>query len=603
MDRASIYFLGKNERNTYEFDEELPPLPLPELRETMQRYYEIIKPFGTEEELANSRKVIENFEKGVGPTLQAELKERSSKMKNWLGEWWEMYGYHTSRVPLYPTTVMAMPAKLECVNVPETPEYALKNLARLMYHSIEFWDLLRKGALKPLSSNNGKIKYSSNLYKRFHSTTRVPGINIDHIEKHFKSVDEGKTPSHGLISGKGRFFIFETLRENDALITPQELLILVQRLRSILDYEPSGDAIAILSHDNRNDWAQNRLRLQEISTHNKNILQLIESSNIVVVLDENEPQDYEEISRLVVTGDFHSKWADRSSILVSYKNGKFGWIGEHSCYDGTISVSFSLFVQLSLLETPEPDWSEAEKLPLVALKELKFDINDIIRNEIERVQCDCNNRRTSVLVTHEIFDDYGKEYIKQCKLHPDSFVQVIMQLAYAEMHNEIAPTYETALMRHFYDGRTETLRSCTNEVYNFIKIALNKHSSKTKINQAFRAAVQHHKLMMDEARSGKGVDRHLFGLWCVAYRNQMKIPDLYSDPLYLKSGGGGNFLLSTSTLGYTVNVGFVAPIIHILVSSYNDSKKTSAPKFIAHFTDAFRKFKSLLDEAQSVYNK
>ncbi|KAL9899567.1 carnitine O-octanoyltransferase isoform 1-T1 [Glossina fuscipes fuscipes] len=615
MDRASIYFLDKNEQNTYKFDEELPPLPLPELHETMQRYYETLKPFGTEQELANSKKIIEKFEKEIGATLHAKLQERSSKMKNWLEEWWEKYAYHTSRISLYPYTVMAMPAKLECVNVQETPEYALKNLARMMYHTIEFWDLLRKGAIKPLSSDNGKIKYSSNLYKRFFSTTRVPGTHVDRIEKHFKTVDEGKTPCHGLISGKGRLFIFKTLRENGEMITPQELLVLLQRLRTILDYESVGDGIAVLTHDDRSLWAENRQRLQEVSAHNRDILQLVESSNVVVVLDENEPQDYGEIAQLVIAGDLHSKWGDRSSILIAYKNGKFGLVGDHSCYDGTISVSYILFIQLSLFETSEPDWSVSETLPLIALNELKFDLNDIIRKEIERVHCDSNSRSKDVLVTHEIFDDYGKDYIKLYKLHPDSFVQVILQLAYAELHNEIAPTYETALMRHFYNGRTETLRSCTNEVYNFIKIALNRHSSKMQIVQAFRAAVQHHKLMMDEARSGKGVDRHLFGLWCVAYQNEMEIPDLYSDPLYLKSGGEGNFLLSTSTLGYTANVGYVAPMlldgygafytitsqcIHILVTSYTKSKKSSGLKYVQCLLDTLRKIKSLLDEAQSV---
>lgn len=68
-----------------------------------------------------------------------------------------------------------------------------------MYHTIEFWDLLRKGAVKPLSSDNGKIKYSSNLYKRFFSTTRVPGTNIDRIEKHFKA---GKCSRENVLSLK-----------------------------------------------------------------------------------------------------------------------------------------------------------------------------------------------------------------------------------------------------------------------------------------------------------------------------------------------------------------------------------------------------------------
>lgn len=118
-------------------------------------------------------------------------------------------------------------------------------------------------------------------------------------------------------------------------------------------------------------------------------------------------------------------------------------------------------------------------------------------------------------------------------------------------------------MRHYYNGRTETLRSCTNEVYKFIQIVNDpqRNATKQEIVDAFRKAVNHHNFMMNEARKGHGVDRHLFGLWCIAYENKMDIPEFYSDPLYLKSGGGGNYVLSTSTLGYSVNVGFVAPMV------------------------------------------
>lgn len=611
MDRASIYFMDASQQNTYDFDEELPPLPLPELHDTMQRYYESLKPFGTAEELAVARKAIEEFEKGIGAQLQVKLKERAAKMKNWLDEWWDAYAYHTLRFPLNPYVVMAMPIKLDVLGLSETPEMALKNLARITYHTIEFWDLLRKATIKPLSSNGGKIKYSSALYKRFFSTSRLPGLEMDHIEKHFKTVQEGKTPTHTLVSGKGRLFMFDCIHADGSLITAPELLVLFQRIRSIIDYEPMGDCVPVLTHDDRTLWAENRTRLVELSPNNKDTLKYIESSNTVVVFDENEPKDYTEISQVAVNGDYHSKWGDRSSTLIGYKNGKFSCVGEHSCYDGTVSVSYVLFVQLSLFEIPEPDWTEAENMPIVPIKELTFELNDQLRSEIERVKQVCDDRRTDVLITHEIFQDYGKDYIKTCKLHPDSFVQVIMQLAYHEMHDEIAPMYETALMRHYYNGRTETLRSCTTEVYKFIQVARNPKSTKTEIVDAFRKAVNHHNHMMSEARKGHGVDRHLFGLWCIAYENDIDIPEFYSDPLYSKSGGGGNFVLSTSTLGYSVNVGFVAPMVldgygvfytitgqHVFIqsSAFRDSIKTSAHKFNQHFMNTFRKMKTLMDE-------
>ena len=68
---------------------------------------------------------------------------------------------------------------------------------------------------------------------------------------------------------------------------------------------------------------------------------------------------------------------------------------------------------------------------------------------------------------------------------------------------------------------------------------------------------------MNNARNGKGIDRHLFGLLCAAQENNIEIPsneDIYSDALYSKSGGNGNFVLSTSTLGYTAVNGCVSPM-------------------------------------------
>jgi len=127
--------------------------------------------------------------------------------------------------------------------------------------------------------------------------------------------------------------------------------------------------------------------------------------------------------------------------------------------------------------------------------------------------------------------------------------------------NRIAPTYETALMRQYYNGRTETLRSCTAAVAEFLRASSNKQVGDMSLARAFRKAVDEHKHFMNEARKGHGIDRHLFGLWCAAYENKMDIPAFFDDPMYSKSGGGGNFVLSSSTLGFTANVGFVAPML------------------------------------------
>lgn len=119
-------------------------------------------------------------------------------------------------------------------------------------------------------------------------------------------------------------------------------------------------------------------------------------------------------------------------------------------------------------------------------------------------------------------------------------------------------------------------------------------------------------MLMNEARKGKGFDRHLFGLWCIAHENGIEIPEFYDDPLYAKSGGGGNFILSTSTLGYSINVGFVAPMVTdgygvfysmlndsvwIIITTYRDSDITSSTKFYEAFFSAMNEIKDICKEA------
>jgi len=222
---------------------------------------------------------------------------------------------------------------------------------------------------------------------------------------------------------------------------------------------------------------QNRQHLLEISPNNKETLKLVESANLVLVFDENEPKNMEEIGQLALNGDFHSKWSDRSSTVIAYKNGKFACIGEvnqrnlllkslfknnffhflkHSAYDGTISVSYVVYIELCFLEEPEPDWDLVKDVKVLNIRELHFDLDDFLKEEIQKMFEVCDKmvrksnyfntfnkktfihyfQRTDIIVTYDYFNEYGKEFIKTHKLHPDSFVQVVLQWAYTQLHKE-----------------------------------------------------------------------------------------------------------------------------------------------------------------------
>lgn len=58
---------------------------------------------------------------------------------------------------------------------------------------------------------------------------------------------------------------------------------------------------------------------------------------------------------------------------------------QHCCYDGTISMSYSFFVLLSLMECPEPDWNE--KITSIRLpEEMIFDLDTTLKDEIKRMK-------------------------------------------------------------------------------------------------------------------------------------------------------------------------------------------------------------------------
>ena len=211
------------------------------------------------------------------------------------------------------------------------------------------------------------------------------------------------------------------------------------------------------------------------------------------------------------------------------------------------------------------------------------------------------------------FQDYGKAFMKQHKIHPDAYVQTALLLTYYRLHGTFAPTYETAMMRQYYKGRTETCRSCSIESVRFIEAMESATVADADKAKLFKAATNRQMELMNEARKGNGIDRHLFGLWCAAYDNGIPIPELYDDPLYSRSGGGGNFILSTSTLGYTINCGYVAPMcadgygcfytmledcIWAIFSAYRDSTVTSGHKFQQTFHQVMGDLRALLERTE-----
>lgn len=111
------------------------------------------------------------------------------------------------------------------------------------------------------------------------------------------------------------------------------------------------------------------------------------------------------------------------------------------------------------------------------------------------------------------------------------------------MHKVPGAGYESAHLRIYANGRTETIRSCSTESIAFAKAMLDDNVSDEVRVDLMRKAINGHRAYTNMALQGKGVDRHLLGLKLMAIENKLPIPDFYKTPGFVKSA---HFRLSTS---------------------------------------------------------
>lgn len=68
-----------------------------------------------------------------------------------------------------------------------------------------------------------------------------------------------------------------------------------------------------------------------------------------------------------------------------------------------------------------------------------------------------------------VHDNYGKGFMKTCRVSPDAYIQMALQLAYFRDAGRFSLTYEASMTRLYREGRTETVRPCTIESADWVR--------------------------------------------------------------------------------------------------------------------------------------
>ncbi|OTB12967.1 hypothetical protein K445DRAFT_76706 [Daldinia sp. EC12] len=524
---------------TFAHQDSLPKLPIPDLEQTCKKYLAALKPLQGPREHSETKLAVQEFLKKDGPELQKKLQEYAIGKTSYIEQFW----YDSYLNFDNPVVLNLNPFFL----LEDDPTPARNNqvtrAASLVVSALEFVRAVRREELPPDTVKG--VPLDMYQYSRLFGTARVPTENGCQIEQDPES-------KHIVVLCHGQFYWFDVLDDNSDLIMSERDISI--NLQTIIDdaaqtpiQEAAKGALGILSTENRKIWSGLRdVLTKEEGSNNADCLGIVDSALFVLCLDYTEPATAaalcqnmlcgtNDVVKGVQIGTCINRWYDKLQIIVC-KNGSAGINFEHTGVDGHTVLRFAsdLYTDTilrfartingqapSLWKTASPDPSKRDPESFgdvtTTPHKLEWDISPELNIAIRFAE----TRLADLISQNEFecldFSGYGKNYITSAGFSPDAFVQMAFQAAYYGLYGRVECTYEPAMTKAFLHGRTEAIRTVSEEAVNFVQTFWADNPAEAKV-EALRKACQQHVNVTKECSKGRGCDRHLYALFCVWQR-------------------------------------------------------------------------------------
>ncbi|XP_070702078.1 carnitine O-acetyltransferase b isoform X2 [Pempheris klunzingeri] len=562
------------------FFSSVPPQPVPPLAQTLQGYLRALEPMLPPEELSHTRRMVQEFGRpgGLGAKLQEGLERRARHTKNWISPWWVQWAYLESRQPL---PVHSSPAI---------------SLPRRDFNDWRSQLIFASKLIAAVLDFKAKIN-------------TIPGPKHDYIAHHGRS---RRSPTHITVVRNYQFFQLDVYNSDGSRMTESQIHGQLLRIRSQswkTDKEPMG----ILTSEHRHTWGQayNRLLRDKL---NKESVRLIETGLFSLCLDSpvmrisDEKYASRKAAQVLHGGGTFSnsgnRWFDKTLQFVVGEDGSWGLLYEQAIAEGP-PIATLLDHILDYCEKPDP--KRAPLVPLPMPKKLYFHIDRDIKRDIEHAKQNLDILINDLDVNVFNFKRFGKDLPKQHKMSPNSFFQVALQLAYYRVHNEVCAACDIVSLRMFRGGRTEYVRSPTNQTLQFIHAFDDPSVSREAKLQLFREAVDAYAALTDQAVKGHGTDRHLLGLKLQAIEEGLSIPKVFMDTAYglathwkLRTGQVPANTDSVMCFGPLVPDGYAicynpqADHVHFSITAFNCCEETHAETLAVTLKDTLCQLQELL---------
>lgn len=586
----------------------LPRLPVPPLQQSLDRYLKALQPIVNEEEWAHTKQLVEEFQTagGVGERLQKGLERKARKSENWLSDWWLKTAYLQYRQPVvvYSSPGVILP-KQDFVDLQGQLQFA----AKLIEGVLDFKSMIDNETL-PVEYLGGK-PLCMNQYYQILSSCRVPGPKQDSVVNFIKSK---KPPTHITVVHNYQFFELDVYHGDGTPLTADQIFVQLEKIWNS-SLQTNKEPVGVLTSNHRNTWAKayNTLIRDKV---NRESVRSIQRSIFIVCLDKPVPQVSEDVYRNQVAGQMlhgggsklnsGNRWFDKTLQLIVAEDGSCGLVYEHAAAEGPPVVAL---VDHVIEYTKKSEVSRSPVVPLPMPQKLRFNITPEIKSDIEKAKQNISIMIQDLDLTVATFHHFGKDFPKSEKISPDAFIQMALQLAYYRTYGQVCATYESASLRMFHLGRTDTIRSASIDSRAFVKAMDDSSVPEHQKVEMLRKAVQAHRAYTDIAIRGEAFDRHLLGLKLQAIEDLVSMPDIFMDTSYAIAM---HFNLSTSQVpaktdcvmffgpvvpdGYGVCYNPMESHINFSVSAYNSCAETDAARMARSLEKALVDMRDLLQK-------
>ncbi|EPB92823.1 hypothetical protein HMPREF1544_00262 [Mucor circinelloides 1006PhL] len=584
---------------TFSNQSKLPRLPIPELHLTAARYKRSLLPLLSASEHADVSKKVDHFFKpdGLAQKLQSRLHQlddqETAKGLNWLDQLWLQKGYLEYRIPTLinvnwwnqfrdPVTGLGQEAQDGQVT-----DFQLKRSAGMIAGLIDYSNRVNNEQIPPDVSRSGP--FCMHQLKNMFGTSRIAASGADKVVTQWPCLTK-----HINVIYKDQIFSVQVIGPNGETVPVKTL---EAQLRSVVDQventpvEQRQAAVGLLTTEHRDTWGPIREEMETQSINAKSLKNIDDSIFVFCLDDYSSPLDLDLSHRNIFHGrNGKNRWFDKALQFIVENNGRAGINGEHSPADAVIP---SRIVD-DILEPIEGTMSDAATTNLEKPTLLTWQVSSKLGDAIRTAEQNASSLIDDLDSVLLHYPEYGSNFMKQAKVSPDGWLQMVYQLAYFKHYGTHCPTYESASTRKFIAGRTETVRSCSTETVAFTKAWQDKDVKMSEKLDLFNKAITGHLEYMKAASNGHGVDRHLLGLRCQMTPEEAASDDaaIFQDPSYW---GSQYWKLSTSNTspgdlawggfgavvpeGYGINYAIGKERVRMSVTSWNHYKETDSTAF------------------------